>query len=118
MKPSEKLQSLRERGCTCGLDDPRCPIHEAGDNRGLRAWFEAGLPLGFPMQDCTCMVCGTGGSMIYPDVKLDKGEGHAPTLICPRCSVPASEARLRREAVEFGYELKAVSVFGVHEVAA
>lgn len=114
-----KLEALRAKGCVCGLGD-RCPVHsEPSDNRGLRAWFEAGMPLGFPME-ATCSVCGAAG-LLYPNVEIDdpnrSGEYH-PTLICPCCSKPPSERALREDAEQFGYELRPVSVFGSSPVAA
>lgn len=108
---------LLERGCLCGGDDPAsCPVHpEPGDNRGIAAYFKAGLPNGFPMV-ATCSICRAEGLM-YPSVELDRGEvpaGEAPgpTLICPRCSRPAHETRLRADAEQFGYDLNGETVFG------
>lgn len=124
-----KLDMLRAKGCTCGLDDDhghpvgRCPLHvEPSDNRGLRAWFEAGMPRGFP-QPMTCGVCGSEG-LSYPNVNQmmpDREFGYRPTLICPKCSTPYLEARLRAEleANGFGYMLvNDRRVFGIGTVAA
>jgi hypothetical protein len=105
---------LLARGCTCGDENVvKCPLHASGDNRGIRAWFEAGMPLGFP-SPCRCMVCGADG-LLYPNVELDdpkRSGGYRPTVVCPRCSTPAVERWLRMDAEEFGYELNGSRVFG------
>lgn len=110
--------ALRAKGCTCGDEEyTPCPVHtEPGDNRGIRAWFQTGLPGGFP-SPATCMVCGADG-LIYPNVEIDNPEGsgeYKPTLICPRCSTPAAEARLVAEAER--YQLNDKRVFGLAAVA-
>lgn len=113
---------LVERGCTCGTDrSAECRLHPPGDNRGLAAWFRAGMPHGFPLT-ATCAVCGSGG-LLYPDVDRDDPESgvdgfeHRPTLVCPACSAPAVERGLVTEAERFGYVLNTARVFGA-EVAA
>lgn len=113
-----KWTALVARGCVCGgADFTPCPIHsEPSDNRGLRAWFEAGMPQGFPMP-ATCGVCGSDGLM-YPDVDLENPEKpfeHTPTLICPSCSTPYVEARLRARCEANGYagRLNSKRVFGL-----
>lgn len=89
---------LVERGCLCGTNRiAACPLHVGpGDNRGLRAFYQAGMPLAFPMV-ATCAICGTEGLM-YPDVELEESSQaparHRPTLICPRCSRPSLERAL------------------------
>ena len=111
---------LVARGCTCGTEARDCPLHKPGDNRGLAAWLRAGQPMGFPMEDCTCAVCGAGGSMIYPDWRLEesgkRGDkmpdvDHGPSLVCPRCSSRNVEAFLRYKAESLGHDLKPVGVF-------
>jgi hypothetical protein len=108
--------ALVEQGCLCGTDEvARCPIHtEPRDYRGIRAFFAAGMPNGFPMQS-TCSICRSEGLM-YPSVELDRGEvpaGRAPgpTLICPNCSVPVLEERLVAQCEAAGYELNEQRVF-------
>lgn len=106
-------EKLVVRGCLCGTDRVRdCPLHLAGDNRGIAAWFKAGMPHGFPYA-AHCVICGAEGLM-YPNVELDdpnrSGE-HRPTLACPGCSQPAAEAALVREALDFGYLLNDRRVF-------
>jgi hypothetical protein len=97
-------EALVAKGCTCG-DEPYtpCPIHtEPGDNRGIRAWFLAGLPGGFPMVNVTCAVCGCADCLMYPSPEQDEwadehdGEPtkHFPSTVCPRCSTPGVERRL------------------------
>ena len=96
-----------------------CPLHvESSDNRGIAAWFKAGMPSGFPVV-ARCLLCGTDG-LLYPNVELDDPNGSGefqPTLICPRCSAPAAERSLRAEAEAFGYELNDQSVFGARAAA-
>lgn len=110
---------LVAKGCTCGNDPVTCPVHpEPSDARGLAAFYKAGMPLAFPLEGCVCSICSTAGCVMYPDVELDdpggKGIRHRPTLICPHCSSPAAERRLRAEVEETGrYVLNAASVFGV-----
>lgn len=115
---------LLAKGCLCGTDDvAKCPLHGPGDNRGIAAWFKAGMPSGFPMA-ATCSLCGSD-SLMYPSVELDRGEVPAgecpgPTLVCPSCSRPANEARLVADAEAAGYVLNAKRVFarGLEAVAA
>jgi hypothetical protein len=114
--PRRSYEALVERGCLCGTDLPQdCGLHGPSDNRGLRAFFEANMPMAFP---CTafCALCGAEGLM-YPSVELDRGdvpagEAPGPTLVCPSCSSPVCEMTLRAEAEEFGYVLNGRSVFG------
>jgi hypothetical protein len=119
-----KWAALEAKGCKCGTDEPgSCPIHvDLSDNRGLRAWFQAGMPNGFPVEGCRCGICGTGGCLLYPNVELDDPEsdaGFRPTLVCPSCSTPAAERALRAEVEATGnYKLKPVTVFGGLAVAA
>lgn len=73
------------------------------------------MPNGFPYP-ANCAICGADGLM-YPSIQQDRGElppGEAgpPTLICPRCSQPAAERGLRREAEAFGYQLNDRTIFG------
>lgn len=96
---------LVARGCLCGTDRTAdCPLHGAGDNRGIAAFFRAGMPKAFPF-DATCTVCGTPGLM-YPDVVLDDPNSgfpqHRPTLVCPHCSQPAAEHALVSEVLTAG----------------
>jgi hypothetical protein len=99
---------LVQRGCLCGSERPAdCPLHGPGDNRGIAAFFKAGMPNAFPMV-AHCALCGTEGLM-YPDVELDDPTinagappRHRPTLICPRCSTPAAERALRAEVERSG----------------
>jgi hypothetical protein len=111
---------LVARGCLCGTEQSaECPIHGVGDNRGIAAWFKAGMPQGFPLA-ATCALCGASGLM-YPNVELDdpaRSGGYRPTLVCPRCSTPATERALVRDAESFGYELNPARVFGAAAVAA
>lgn len=106
--------ALVARGCLCRTAQVvSCPVHpDPRDNRGLRAYFEAGQPGGFPMV-ASCAICGTEG-LLYPNVELDdparSGE-FRPTLICPRHSVPSHERALRADADQFGYELNEQRVF-------
>ncbi|HLY83731.1 MAG TPA: hypothetical protein VKQ71_12130, partial [Acidimicrobiales bacterium] len=101
MSRVQAYADLVARGCTCGAEDyTPCPLHIGpSDNRGIRAFFEAGMPRGFPMKDCTCMVCKQGGCLIYPNIELDdpkRSGAYRPTLVCSRCSVPSVEAALVR----------------------
>jgi hypothetical protein len=114
----QKYEALVEKGCLCGTDRSwECKVHsKPTDNRGLRAFFEAGMPLGFPMV-ATCAICGDEGLM-YPDIEAEDvtkeigpAESRPPTLVCPRCSQPVCERRLRTEAVDFGYTLNSQVVF-------
>lgn len=108
-----KYAQLVERGCTCGTKARDCPLHPAGDNRGLRAWLEAGMPNGFPMT-ATCAVCFSD-ALLYSNVDQadhDKPFEFAPTLVCPSCSSPASERRLADAAVAAGHQLNDRRVFG------
>lgn len=109
---------LQARGCLCGTERPAdCRLHPAGDNRGIAAWFKAGMPSGFPTV-AMCAICGAGG-LLYPDVDLDDprseadGIEHRPTLICPRCSSPAAERWLVNQAERFGYVLNPRRVFAL-----
>jgi len=115
MSASEKWAQLVRRGCLCGSDRPAdCTLHGPGDNRGIAAYFKAGMPRGFPVRDCTCAICGTGGCLLYPNIAIDDPERDGkfhPTLICPRCSSPAAERALVRDAETFGYALNAERVF-------
>jgi hypothetical protein len=112
---------LVERGCLCGSDSPQdCSLHGPRDNRGLAAYFKAGMPRGFPLV-ATCTLCGDEG-LLYPSVELDcgdvpAGEAPGPTLICPRCSRPTLERALRAGAESFGYELNARTVFAMEAAA-
>lgn len=117
MSAIAKWEDLVARGCLCGTDDRahECPLHtKPGDNRGIGAWFKAGMPLGFPMVDCTCSVCGTSGCLIYPNIEHDdpkrSGENRR-TLICPSCSTPGAERALVADAEQFGYSLNPHRVF-------
>lgn len=121
MSAVEKYASLVARGCLCGTDRVAdCPIHKQGDLRGIGAYFKAGMPGGFPME-ANCMTCGAAGLM-YPNVEIDDPNGsgeYRPTLVCPRCSHPANEAALIREAEASGlYQLNGKRVFGAMAVAA
>ncbi len=113
-RPSEVWADLVARGCLCGSDNPeRCPIHtSSGDNRGIAAWFKAGMPTAFPF-DALCSECGTEG-LIYPNIEIDdpkrSGE-YRRTLICPHCSGPGAEASLVADAIAFGHELNDRRVF-------
>lgn len=158
-------EQLVARGCLCGTEDPACPIHKAGDNRGLRAWFEADLPYGFPMERVNCGVCRLGAqrcreeseqivvrcetegrdltdrerttielyvegarvlsqadALMYPSPEQDEwadehpGEPtkHIPSTICPRCSTPDQERRLRELVEKQGlHKLKPITVFEI-----
>ena len=114
----QSYSRLLARGCLCGTDRPAdCRLHPEGDNRGIAAWFKAGMPNGFPLA-ATCAVCDTGG-LLYPNVALDDpdsgvdGHEHRPTLICPKCSSPAAERRLVDDAEQFGYSLNPRRVFAL-----
>lgn len=115
MKRTGTYTELRARGCTCGGETyTPCAVHGPGDNRGIAAWFRAGMPQGFPMTNCTCAICGSNGCCMYPDVDLDdktKPFVHTPTLICPRCSTPALEASRRAVSEARGYLLNDSRVF-------
>lgn len=122
---TSRYAKLVERGCLCGSEDPAgCPLHEPRDNRGLRAFYEAGMPLGFPM-DAWCAICGSEGLM-YPNINIDdpgrnadpQHDSFGPTLACPRCSVPAVERALVADASQFGYELNDKRVFALAVEAA
>lgn len=113
-----QYDKLVEKGCLCGTEQvAKCPVHpEPTDNRGLRAFYQAGMPKGFPSA-ATCTICGSDGLM-YPDIELDdpkRGDDgppkHRPTLVCPQCSGPGGERRLRSEAEDFGYVLNERAVF-------
>lgn len=123
MKPSERWAALVAQGCTCG-DEPytTCPLHkDPGDNRGIRAWSQAGMPGGFPMPDCTCSQCGQTGCLLYPNIEIDdpKRSGEfRRTLICPHCSTPGAEATLVADALAFGHRLNDLRVFGSQAAAA
>jgi hypothetical protein len=102
---------LAAQGCLCGTESPAgCPVHKAGDNRGLRAFFEAGMPKAFPTA-CRCALCGAEG-LLYPNVGLDSPpreaigdatvSGYKPTVICPRCSAPVLERALVAEVEASG----------------
>lgn len=122
-KAIEAYALLVERGCLCGTDRiAGCSIHpDASDNRGIRAYFLAGQPNGFPMA-ATCSLCGDEG-LLYPSVELDRGdvpagEAPGPTLICPRHSRPSMEIALRDGCEIAGYVLNARVVFDAMGVAA
>ena len=116
---------LVEQGCLCGGESPaQCPTHKAGDNRGLRAFFEAGMPEAFPTA-CRCALCGAEG-LLYPNVGLDSppreaiGDaarlGHRPTVICPRCSSTGAERALVAEVEASGlHNLNDTRVFAGQE---
>jgi hypothetical protein len=89
MTASAAYEALVERGCVCGTDrSPECSLHGPGDNRGLTAFFRAGMPLGFPFS--------------------------ARCAICPRCSSAAAERALVREVVGSGlHQLNGRRVFGM-----
>jgi hypothetical protein len=112
---AQAYAELVEQGCLCGTDRvANCQIHGRDDLRGLAAYLRAGSPRGFPL-DVTCALCGAP-SLMYPSVALDRGEIPAdaappPTTVCPRCSHPAAERALRREAVAYGYDLNDKMVF-------
>jgi hypothetical protein len=116
MSAVAEYEQLVGRGCLCGTDRAAaCPIHGPSDNRGLRAFFRAGMPLGFPY-DAICTICRSDGLM-YPDVRLDSGESdeppaHRPTLVCPTCSSAAGEHALVTEVLASGlHQLNARRVF-------
>lgn len=121
MSAAKTWADLASRGCLCGSDRPAdCALHEPRDNRGLRAFFQAGQPLGFPAP-ATCTLCGTDG-LLYPNIEIDdpkrSGE-YRPTLVCPRCSCPAAEATLVADTCDFGFELNPRRIFhSPDEVAA
>lgn len=101
---------LVERGCLCGTDRPQdCTLHGPGDNRGLRAFFQAGMPLAFPSR-MTCGKCGAEG-LGYPELEADPpGQ---PTMICPNCSTRAAESLLRFRIDREGlHKLNGKSVLG------
>jgi hypothetical protein len=105
-------ERMVERGCKCGTGRPQdCTLHPApGDNRGLAAYFKAGMPLAFPSQ-ATCAKCGAEGLM-YPRVEADDNPA-APTVVCPNCSTSAAESLLRfRIEYEGLHKLNGKSVFG------
>jgi hypothetical protein len=116
---TSKYDKLVEKGCLCGSERPQdCELHGPGDNRGLRAFFEAGMPSSFPLV-ASCAICDAE-SLMFPDTELDDPTKEVdpaverpPTLICPRCSAPSQERSLRTDAEEFGYELNSRAVFGV-----
>lgn len=100
---------LVARGCLCGSEHPAdCTIHGPGDNRGLAAFYRAGMSKAFPCA-AACAICGHDGLM-YPDVELDRveidregdGHRHRPTLICPSCSSATAERSLVAEVVGSG----------------
>jgi hypothetical protein len=106
-----KYAQLVERGCLCGTERPQdCPVHKKpGDNRGLAAFFAAGMPFAFPSK-ATCGTCGAEGLM-YPNVQ--HAEPGDPTLICPNCSTRSAESLLRfRLELEGLHKLNGKSVFG------
>lgn len=110
---------LVARGCLCGTDRPQdCPIHEAGDNRGIAAFFKAGMPAAFPLE-ATCSACKSDG-LLYPNVDIDdpdRSGGFKPTLVCPQCTSPAMERVLRADAVTFGHTLNDRMVFPIRAAA-
>lgn len=122
--PRATYAELVGQGCLCGSEIPhdRCPIHTGqSDNRGIRAFFEAGMPQAFP-SSCTCAVCGAD-SLMYPSVDLENGDvdvnapgySYERTVICPNCSTPYLEARLRAKCEANGYghgRLNSKRVFG------
>lgn len=113
MSAMSAYAKLVERGCLCGTDRPAdCSLHGPGDNRGIAAFYKAGMPNGFPMP-ANCALCGADGLM-YPNIEIDDPEGsgrYKPTLVCPCCSQPISESRLVAEAQEFGFALNDRRVF-------
>lgn len=120
-RSTEVYARLVERGCLCGTERPQdCKVHGYGDNRGIAAFFKAGMPGGFPMV-ANCATCRSEGLM-YPNVHLDNSKGsaeHRPTLVCPRCSTPTQERALRQEVEASGlHRLNERSVFATLEVAA
>lgn len=119
-KRTAAYQKLVAKGCLCGTDRPAdCPLHEPGDNRGIAAFYKAGLPLAFPLV-ARCHDCHTEGLM-YPNIDLDDPKRDVdpttspkPTLICPRCSRRGGvglERALVDDAESFGYELNDRRVF-------
>lgn len=74
---------LVAKGCTCGTHSDKCPLHPPRDNRGLKAWLEAGQPGGFPIESINCAVCSLGGKRCEDELReiterLDL-EGREPT---------------------------------------
>jgi hypothetical protein len=104
---------LVERGCLCGTDRSfHCPLHGPGDNRGLAAFFRAGMPGAFP-SSITCGRCGSE-ALMYPDWGEDEGAPaqHRPTTVCPECSSPAVESWIRFKVEEQGvHQLNSSCVF-------
>jgi hypothetical protein len=116
----EAWQALIERGCLCSGDTPHaCALHGPRDNRGIAAWFKAGMPAGFPMK-ARCAICRNSDCLLYPNVELDDPQRSGqsrPTLVCPTCSVPVVERALVADAEQFGYALNSRRIFGAAEMA-
>lgn len=88
------------------------------DYTKLREHIQSGgLFRDFPLEDCTCGVCGTGGCLLYPDPRPRDEWGsateHRPSLVCPKCSTRLSEEVMRACAIANGFALKPVTVFAV-----
>ena len=113
MTATAAYERLVAKGCLCGSERPAdCSLHGPSDNRGLAAFFKAGMPLAFPFS-ANCSLCGREGLM-YPNVALDSGEDMTfrPTLVCPACSTRRSESAIRAEVEASGlHRLNAQRVF-------
>ena len=110
MSATDRYRELLVRGCLCGRAGA-CPIHKPGDNRGLAAYFRAGMPEAFPTP-ATCATCGANG-LLYPNVSESQSPPrHHPTLICPHCSTPETEALMLATIHQDGYhQLNSARVF-------
>lgn len=118
MSKSSTYEALVARGCLCGTERPQdCTLHGVGDNRGLAAYFKAGMPNAFPCV-ATCSLCRSDG-LLYPNVGLDTGTGgYKPTVVCPRCSAPVCERALVAEVEASGlHKLNTRRVFSAAEEA-
>lgn len=102
MNAASTFEALVARGCLCGTDRVAdCPLHTGGDNRGIGAFFKAGMPRAFPTA-ASCWICGAEG-LLYPNVQIDDGtDGFKPTLVCPQCSTASCERALVAEVEAAG----------------